>query len=202
MITQTLAALKDDPSLQGHEALYAAIALDAALKRYGYTDYQVSVYGRTKSHGIRFFNGGDNFHPVVFVVHGEDEFHLQADVVCTLLGRLESMPRDEHNDMLEMYLAYECDVFYEYYERTSDKFRVFHELQSRCPDTFELMRHIGQDALKRINMGDVDGPQPYSTVKDALNGFNALFLAARQNIRQRRKKEAKTKSAKGKAECK
>jgi len=198
---QSLDALKNDPSLQGHEALYAAIALDAALKRHGFTDYKVSVYGRTKSHGIRFFNGGNDFHPVVFVVKDDDEFHLQADVVCTLLGRLESMPVEQHQDMLDNYLSDECDVFFEAYER-HDPESPFRLLKTRCPDTFALLRSIAQDALNRINMGEVDeGPQPFATAKDACNAFNKVFRAARSNIRQRQKKAAKDKAKKGKAEC-
>lgn len=201
MTFQSLDELKNDPSLRGHEALYAAIALDAALKRHGFTEYQVSVYGRTKTHGIRFFNDGNDFHPVVFVVKDDDEYHLQADTVCALLGRLESMPVEQHQDMLDNYLSYECDVFFEAYER-HDPESPFRILKTRCPDTFALLRSIAQDAVTRIDMGEVDeGPQPFATATDAFNAFNNVFRAARSNIRQRQKKAAKDKASKGKAEC-
>jgi len=200
---QTLDTIKNEPSLQGHEALYSAVALDAALKRYGYTDYHVSVYGRTKSHGIRYFNGGDDFHPVVFVVRGNDEFHLQADTICALLGRLESMPVDDHKDMLETYLAYECDVFYEYNEHTSDKFRVFHKLNELCPDAITLLRYIAQEALKRAQMDECQpNKMPGASVKEAMQAFHKLFDATRDNIRAHRARDAKKKAVQGKAECK
>lgn len=202
MIDQTLDMLKDDPSLQGHEALYSAIALDAALKRYGHTEYQVSVYGRTKSHGIRYFNGGDDYHPVVLIVHGEDEFHMHAHDALTIFGRLESMPVEDHKDMLETHISYGADVFYEYEDRTSNKFGVFHDLARRCPDTYDLLRQIAASALKRLDLDEVEGPQPFATTKDACVAFNKVFLAARQQIRKRRAKEAKDKAAKGKLECK